>query len=40
MGIYFSLLSEVIPPRPAFTQDDIPDLSGKVIIVTGAMRLT
>jgi retinol dehydrogenase-12 len=31
-----SRISQLFPPKPKFTVDDIPDLSGKVIIVTGA----
>ena len=27
--------SELYPPTPTFSVDDIPDLSGKVMIVTG-----
>ncbi|KDR82946.1 hypothetical protein GALMADRAFT_238637 [Galerina marginata CBS 339.88] len=36
MGILFSFLSESFPPKSKFSPNDIPDLSGKVIIVTGA----
>ncbi|PPQ73153.1 hypothetical protein CVT26_014819 [Gymnopilus dilepis] len=36
MGIVSSLISQSFPPKSKFTVDDIPDLSGKVIIVTGA----
>ncbi|KAG8214670.1 hypothetical protein J3R82DRAFT_9748 [Butyriboletus roseoflavus] len=36
MGIYLSLLSQFVPPKPKFSVSDIPDLTGKVIIVTGA----
>ncbi|KZV61496.1 NAD(P)-binding protein [Peniophora sp. CONT] len=35
MGVTLSLLSQSYPPKPKWTVDDIPDLSGKVIIVTG-----
>ncbi|KAJ2929773.1 hypothetical protein H1R20_g7322, partial [Candolleomyces eurysporus] len=31
-----ALIREAFPPKPTFSVDDIPDLSGKVIIVTGA----
>ncbi|EJD54306.1 NAD(P)-binding protein [Auricularia subglabra TFB-10046 SS5] len=31
----FSILSQVFPPKPRWTADDIPDLSGKVYFVTG-----
>ncbi|KIM45672.1 hypothetical protein M413DRAFT_24821 [Hebeloma cylindrosporum] len=36
MGILFSLLNEAFPPKTKFNVEDIPDLTGKVIIVTGA----
>lgn len=36
MGVYLSLLSQSIPPKSKFNASDIPDLTGKVIIVTGA----
>jgi retinol dehydrogenase 12 len=36
MGVYISLLKESYPPASKFSTDDIPDLTGKVIIVTGA----
>ncbi|KAH7924207.1 NAD(P)-binding protein [Leucogyrophana mollusca] len=36
MGIAWSILQEVFPPAPKFTTDDIPDMSGKVVFVTGA----
>ncbi|KAK2462522.1 hypothetical protein APHAL10511_005492 [Amanita phalloides] len=36
MEFILSQLSQIWPPRPEFTVEDIPDLSGKVIIVTGA----
>ncbi|KAF8956997.1 hypothetical protein BDZ97DRAFT_1955212 [Flammula alnicola] len=36
MGLVLSLFSQSFPPKSKFTPDDIPDLSGKVIIVTGA----
>ena len=29
-------INQMFPPKPSFTVDDIPDLSGKVMIVTGA----
>jgi hypothetical protein len=35
MGTLFSFLYESFPPASTFSIDDIPDLSGKVIIVTG-----
>jgi retinol dehydrogenase-12 len=37
MGITLSsMLSESFPPKPKYAVTDIPDLSGKVMIVTGA----
>ncbi|KAI9571832.1 hypothetical protein HD554DRAFT_2069727 [Boletus coccyginus] len=36
MGLAYSLLREVYPPSPHFTAESIPDLSGKVALVTGA----
>ncbi|KAG1751095.1 hypothetical protein EDB19DRAFT_1675262 [Suillus lakei] len=36
MGNHLSLLSQSFPPKSNFGVDDIPDLTGKVIIVTGA----
>lgn len=36
MGAQLSLVGDSHPPRPAFKVEDIPDLTGKVIIVTGA----
>jgi retinol dehydrogenase 12 len=35
MGTVFSLLHEAFPPKPNFSANDIPDLTGKVFIVTG-----
>jgi len=35
MGNLFSIIAESFPPHPIFTVDDIPDLSGQIIIVTG-----
>lgn len=29
-------LADLFPPKPTFKVEDIPDLTGKVIIVTGA----
>lgn len=31
-----AVLSEAYPPKPTFKVEDIPDLTGKVMIVTGA----
>jgi hypothetical protein len=36
MGLALSQLTQVFPPKPTFSVDDIPDLTGKVVIVTGA----
>ncbi|KAG6868970.1 hypothetical protein C0993_006492 [Termitomyces sp. T159_Od127] len=36
MGIVQSILTECFPPESRFSVDDIPDLTGKVVIVTGA----
>ena len=35
MGTQLSLIRESFPPKPRFKVEDIPDLSGKVMIVTG-----
>ncbi|KAJ7151440.1 NAD(P)-binding protein [Mycena crocata] len=35
MGNISSYLAQSFPPKPKFTVDDIPDLTGRVIIVTG-----
>ena len=35
MGSQISAVMEAFPPRSAFSVDDIPDLTGKVMIVTG-----
>ncbi|KAG6857168.1 hypothetical protein H0H87_008738, partial [Tephrocybe sp. NHM501043] len=36
MGIVASIFAESYPPKPTFSVDHIPDLEGKVIIVTGS----
>ncbi|KZT27891.1 NAD(P)-binding protein [Neolentinus lepideus HHB14362 ss-1] len=36
MGAYLSMIGQSFPGKPKFKTEDIPDLSGKVIIVTGA----
>ena len=36
MGGILSFLAQSFPPRPTWSADDIPDLTGKVILVTGA----
>ncbi|KAI0310797.1 NAD(P)-binding protein [Amylostereum chailletii] len=35
MGNQWSVLSQMFPPKPRWGVDDIPDLSGKVMVVTG-----
>lgn len=35
MGIVHSMYSESFPPKSKFSTADIPDLSGKIMIVTG-----
>ncbi|KAJ7170001.1 hypothetical protein C8R46DRAFT_220507 [Mycena filopes] len=35
MGTLFSYIAQSFPPKSKFTVDDIPDLTGRVIIVTG-----
>ena len=35
MGSQISAVMEAFPPRSTFSVDDIPDLTGKVMIVTG-----
>jgi retinol dehydrogenase 12 len=35
MGAILSLAQQSFPPRPTWGVDDIPDLTGKVAIVTG-----
>lgn len=36
MTVLGSWLREAAPPKSAFSIEDIPDLTGKVIVVTGA----
>lgn len=36
MGLVFSIIREFVPPSSKFTTDEIPDLTGKVALVTGA----
>ncbi len=41
MGGLFSTLQQIFPPHPTWGVDDIPDLTGKIAIVTGGFqRLT
>lgn len=35
MGTFLSLYREFFPPKPTYSVDDIPDLTGRVYIVTG-----
>jgi hypothetical protein len=35
MKTFLSFLTQSFPPKPKFKVDDIPDLSDKVVIVTG-----
>jgi retinol dehydrogenase 12 len=35
MGALLSVINETFPPKPKYSVDDIPDLSGKVVIITG-----
>ncbi|KAI0881984.1 short-chain dehydrogenase [Annulohypoxylon maeteangense] len=36
MSLYIEALRQVFPGKPTYTEKDIPDLSGKVYVVTGA----
>jgi hypothetical protein len=36
MGALISQISQLMPPKPKFAVGDVPELSGKVIFVTGA----
>ncbi|KAI9170739.1 Short-chain dehydrogenase/reductase [Paramyrothecium foliicola] len=36
IGYTFRFLSELFPSRPTFTEKDVPELNGKVYLVTGA----
>ncbi|KAF4617329.1 hypothetical protein D9613_006135 [Agrocybe pediades] len=36
MGSFLSFLKETFPPKAKFSVDDIPDLTGQVMVVTGA----
>ncbi len=35
MGVAASVLSQTYPPKSKFHPDHVPDLTGKVILVTG-----
>ncbi|KAK9256433.1 hypothetical protein V1507DRAFT_449485 [Lipomyces tetrasporus] len=36
MNILWQSVTEIVPPKPNFTEKDLPDLSGKIYLVTGA----
>ena len=36
MGSVLAVIRENLPPKSTFKVDDVPDLEGKVIIITGA----
>lgn len=36
MGLLLSIISQSFPPKPKFTIDEIPDMTGKTVIVTGS----
>ncbi|KAH7924206.1 NAD(P)-binding protein [Leucogyrophana mollusca] len=36
MGAWLSLITDLFPPATQFTADDVPDMTGKVVLVTGA----
>jgi retinol dehydrogenase-12 len=36
MGALLSIVTQTFPPKSKFSVEDIPDSTGKVIIVTGA----
>lgn len=36
MGNSLSALAQAFPPKPQWSVDSIPDLSGKVVLVTGS----
>ena len=36
MGGQLKLIKQLFPPKPKWGVDDIPDLTGKVMLVTGA----
>ena len=36
MGAFLSIIQQSFPPHPTWAVDDIPDLTGKVAIVTGS----
>jgi retinol dehydrogenase 12 len=35
MSTLKSFLTQTFPPKPTYSADDIPDLTGKTVIVTG-----
>ncbi|KAF8130188.1 hypothetical protein EV363DRAFT_1450626 [Boletus edulis] len=36
MGVVYSIFRDLFPPAPHFTVESVPDLSGKVALITGA----
>lgn len=40
MGVLLSVIDQNFPPKAKWSVDDIPDLSNKVVIVTGKPRKT
>jgi hypothetical protein len=34
------IFSQLVPPQPSWTAENVPDQTGKVVIVTGANRGT
>ncbi|KAK9316247.1 hypothetical protein V1522DRAFT_391824 [Lipomyces starkeyi] len=36
MSLWWQTITEVYPPSPKFTENDLPDLTGKVYLITGA----
>lgn len=35
MGIAYSIYTQALPPKPTWGVNDIPDLTGRVMVVTG-----
>lgn len=35
MGIVLSQFQQTFPPKPSWSTSDIPDLTGKVVLITG-----
>jgi retinol dehydrogenase-12 len=38
MGATYTVFKQSFPPKPTWSVNDIPDLTGKVILVTGAFE--